>query len=236
MISFFINIVKGACLGAGAILPGISSGVLCVIFGFYEKLVNSVLGIFKNFKDSIKFLLPICIGGFLGILLFGNILKYLFSSYPISTNFAFMGLILGSIPILFKKGNNNKSFKIKNLLYTLFAFFITLILLCYEKNFKSISVLNSNDFSFIYLFLSGFLMSIGVIVPGVSSTVILMCLGVYSSYLEAIANLDIRIFNSFSNRANSRRIYLVNTYKMVTFQLLYPNILYYNPVLLLVLH
>ena len=42
------NFFKGILIGAGAILPGISSGVLCVIFGLYEKLLNSILGFFKN--------------------------------------------------------------------------------------------------------------------------------------------------------------------------------------------
>jgi len=59
----FINrFLKGTAIGAGAILPGISSGVLCVIFGIYQKLVDSVLGIFKDFKKNFIFLLPIGIG------------------------------------------------------------------------------------------------------------------------------------------------------------------------------
>lgn len=58
-MNFLINYIKGLALGAGAILPGISSGVLCVIFGIYEKLINSILGFFKNIKENIKFLFPI---------------------------------------------------------------------------------------------------------------------------------------------------------------------------------
>ena len=89
MVNFCTNILKGIFLGAGAILPGISSGVLCVIFGIYEKLVNSVLGIFKDFKTNFKFLLPLCIGGFVGVLLFGNSLNFLFAKFPMQSNFAF---------------------------------------------------------------------------------------------------------------------------------------------------
>ena len=46
--------VVGIFIGAGAILPGISSGVLCVIFGIYDKLVNSILGFFRNVKETYK--------------------------------------------------------------------------------------------------------------------------------------------------------------------------------------
>lgn len=191
-MNFFVNCFKGIALGAGAILPGISSGVLCVIFGFYEKLIDSVLGIFKDFKNSIKFLIPICIGGFIGVLLFGNVLKYLFASYPSETNFAFMGLIFGSIPILFKNSCKSRNFKPYFLLFTLASFLLTLFLISYEQNFEFKNSMQ-NNFSFSYLILCGFIMSTGIVVPGVSSTVILMCLGVYSNYLNAISILDFSV-------------------------------------------
>ena len=44
------HFIIGIFIGAGAILPGISSGVLCVIFGIYDKLINCILGFFKNIK------------------------------------------------------------------------------------------------------------------------------------------------------------------------------------------
>ena len=98
----------GVFIGAGAILPGISSGVLCVIFGIYDKLINSVLGFFKDIKTNFKFLFPIVTGVGIGVILFGNILKTMFTLYPIQTNFAFIGLILGCVPNLFKIANKSE--------------------------------------------------------------------------------------------------------------------------------
>ena len=94
--------IIGIFIGAGAILPGISSGVLCVIFGIYDKLINCVLGFFKDIKENSKFLLPIIIGVAIGVIVFGNLLKTLFNLYPTQTKFAFIGLILGCVPNLFK--------------------------------------------------------------------------------------------------------------------------------------
>lgn len=190
MLQFCTNIVKGIFLGAGAILPGISSGVLCVIFGIYEKLVNSILGIFKDFKANFKFLFPLCIGGFIGVLLFGKSLNFLFARFPIQASFAFMGLILGTTPILIKNSNKN-GFKLHYLLYTLTTFLLSMILLKYETTFFS-SNTNINCSTY-YLILCGFLMSIGIVVPGISSTVILMILGIYSIYLESISCLNLSI-------------------------------------------
>ena len=80
-----ISVCKGIFIGAGAIIPGVSSGVLCVIFGIYEKLIDSILNFFKDIKNNIKFLFPLAIGVVIGVLLFSNLLNYLLYGFPIQT-------------------------------------------------------------------------------------------------------------------------------------------------------
>ncbi len=192
-MDFVFNIFKGIAIGAGAILPGISSGVLCVIFGIYEKMIDSILSIFKDFKKSFLYLLPFIIGIAIGVVLFGNILKYLFSSFENASKTLFMGLILGSIPSLIKEAKGeNKSFKLHYLIYTIITFLIGFILFRLEGNISNFIVSNA-DTSFSFLIFAGFVMSIGIVVPGVSSTVLLMCLGVYYTYLSGIATLNFNI-------------------------------------------
>ena len=190
-MEFLVSIGKGILIGAGAILPGISSGVLCVIFGIYEKLVDSVLGIFKDFKKNFTFLLPIVIGIGIGFLLFGNLLNYIFNSYETECKLLFLGLILGSIPSLFKETNKKKKFRISFLTYTFISFVFGLFLFLLENKISNSYTHISNNL--IFLFLSGFAMSAGVIIPGVSSTVILMCFGTYFIYLEAISLLNLSV-------------------------------------------
>ena len=208
---FLLEFFKGVAIGAGAILPGISSGVLCVIFGIYETLLNCTLNFFKNFKYNFKILFPIALGVFLGIVLFGNILKYVFCAFPLQTQSVFIGLIIGSIPELLKKAkskshssstiilnsetdtNNNNvtssSFMFKNLIYLFISFCVGVLLVYIEKKYN---ISNDNThFSFFYLMFSGFVMSAGVIIPGVSSTLILMILGVYDAYLLSVSTLYI---------------------------------------------
>ncbi len=194
-MDFIINTLKGIVIGAGAILPGISSGVLLVIFGIYQKLIDSILGFFKDIRKNFKFLFPIAFGAFIGIVLFGNIINFLFTSYPTITNFSFIGFILGTIPILFKEANNNSSFKPHYLIYTIITFTLTLVLLKFETTFDF--SLTSSHYSNLYLMLCGLLMSIGIVVPGVSSTAILMILGIYPTYLLAISTVDLQILIPF---------------------------------------
>ena len=177
-----LNFFTGILLGAGAILPGVSSGVICVILGIYDKLVNSLCNLFKDFKHNFLYLFPIGLGGIVGVFLFGNILKTLFDAFPTQTNFGFIGLILGSIPLLVKKINSEHTFKLRYLLYVIVAFAFGFILVLLESklnlnNTSSInSIANTSNSSIWFLVLSGFLMSIGVVFPGVSNTLILMCL------------------------------------------------------------
>ena len=186
-MNVFFNIIKGIFIGAGAIVPGVSSGVLCVIFGIYEKLLDAVLNFFKDIKQNIKFLFPIALGVGIGVLLFSNILNYLLYEFPIQTKSIFIGLIIGTIPSLIKEVNEKEKFKSQNVIYLLIALGIGIITVVLENRMHIVS--HVDDTSIMYLIMCGAIMSFGIVVPGVSSTIILMLLGVYSVYLQSVANL-----------------------------------------------
>lgn len=185
-MKFITDFGKGILIGAGCILPGISSGVLCVIFGIYEKLLDSILNFFSDIRKNFKFLFPIALGGITGVIIFSKILQYLLYKFPMQTKSAFIGLILGGIVLLFKELNKKEKFRIKNLFYLLVSLLIG-IAMVYIENKSGIESIE--NVSYIYLLISGFLMSIGIVIPGVSNTIILMLLGVYSLYLSSVSTL-----------------------------------------------
>lgn len=192
-MNFLFNFIIGILIGFGAILPGVSSGVFCVIFGIYEKLVDSVLNLFKNFKKNFIFLLPIGLGSFFGIVLFGNVIKYFFNTFKFQACYAFIGLILGTIPALFKQANLDKCIQLKKLFPLIISFSIGVLLIAFENHFNFNNIVLDFIYNPFYLVFAGFVMSIGIVVPGVSNTIILMCLGVYSEYISAIANVNLRL-------------------------------------------
>ncbi len=159
------------------------------LFGLYEKLVNSILNFFKDIKKNSTFLFPICLGVFVGVFLFGNILKFLFNKYYMPTSFAFIGLILGSIPLVVKQANVKKV-TLLHVLCMLVTFSFSLYLVAIEGNISS--TLNSHN-SNSYLILSGAITSAGIVIPGVSKTVLLILLGIYEVYISAIASLNLSI-------------------------------------------
>ncbi len=166
-------------------------GVFLVLFGLYEKLVDAIINFFKSFKKNLNFLFPLALGLLTGVFMFGNVLMFLFNSFPIQTNFAFMGFILGGIPALFKKIDNKNIFRLKDFIFLLLALFISISLIFLEKSLNfDISIVNDN---FFFLIFAGFCMSIGIVVPGISSSVILMLLNVYTLYLNSIATINFSI-------------------------------------------
>lgn len=165
MITFLKNILTGLLIGSGAILPGISSGVILVSLGLYEKLLNSVLSFLSNVKDNLKLIVPIILGCILGVILFGNILNTYYIRYPNISKFCFIGLILGTIPSVIKTANSHSKYiKFKNIMLSFISFLITMFMILVEKNTTN-NLTTISQYSYFYLILSGFLMSIGIVIP-----------------------------------------------------------------------
>lgn len=164
------NFVKGIFIGAGAILPGISSGVICMVVGLYEKLLDSILCFFKNIKKNFKFLLPIVLGAIVGCVLFSNILVYFFNTIPMQTKSLFIGLLLGSIYILFKTESKNELqanhlTSLSAYLSFIACFLIGIGLIYFENHIIVSDGYYANEYSFLFLVLSGFFMSMGIVIP-----------------------------------------------------------------------
>ncbi len=190
-MKFLSNYLKGIAIGSGAILPGISSGVFCVIFGIYEKLLDSILNFFDDIKKNTKFLFPILLGIGFGVILVGNLLNYFFYQFPIQTKSMFIGLILGTLPALFKEVNTKQVTKSLSWIFFFLAFLLGIFCIFLENTLSTPTL--SENIHFFYLVLCGFFMSIGIVVPGVSSTIILMLLGIYPIYLSSVSNLYLPI-------------------------------------------
>lgn len=183
-----LNFFKGVAIGVGAIAPGVSGGAIAVIFGIYEKITYAIGNIFRNFKKNLSYLMPYGSGAILGVLVFSNIFKYLFMYYNVEIRYLFIGLMIGTFPSLFRMANR-KGFKKTYLILFIVAFLITGILSIMEN--RGIDVIPDEKPSVIQLILYGVIVGAGTIIPGVSSSVILIYLGSYEVVLDAIASLNI---------------------------------------------
>ena len=102
-----LDILRGIIIGIANIIPGVSGGTMAVSMGIYDKLIGAVTGLFKNFKASVRILLPLAIGMAIGIVGFGFLLEYLLANFVLATCLTFVGLILGGLPILWARLNQS---------------------------------------------------------------------------------------------------------------------------------
>ena len=184
---FVIKIMQGSLIGMGAVLPGISGGVLCVAFGIYKTIMEFLAEPFRRFKTHIPKLIPIIIGAIIGFLGIANLLSFLLEKYPNQSVCVFIGLISGMMPSLFReageKGRNAKSYI--SMVVAMILIFALLISL------RILSVNIAPNF-FWYLF-CGFSLALSVIAPGMSFSTLLMPLGLYEPFVDGIGHLNFSI-------------------------------------------
>ena len=177
----------GLIIGIASITPGLSGGVLAISFGIYTSAISAVLNIRKNFKQSIMFLLPLAIGVGIGIIIFGIIMKPLLENFETSVIYFFIGMIIGSMPS-FLKESNEKGFRILYIIPLLITFAIGMII-----SGTVMSNPHTSDLNMINLLISGGVLSLGMIIPGISSSFILLEMGIYQSLINAFLSIDLYV-------------------------------------------
>ncbi len=183
-----ILIIKGIVIALANIIPGVSGGTLMITLGVYEQIIDIISHPFKNLKNNWKFILFIGIGVVLGVLGFSKLISYCLDKFPLATPWFFIGLILGGLPLLFRKGKVKENIKISNIVIFLITFGIVL-LFTFLKSGESIVTITTDFKGVTLLFLVGMVAASSMIIPGISGSFMLMLLGYYKPIIDTISNL-----------------------------------------------
>lgn len=187
--------LAGLIIGIGVVLPGVSGGVIAVILNIYDKLIFAVTNFSKNKKENFIFLLKVITGVVIGAIISANLLTYFFEKYLVEVSYLFIGLVLGTVPLLIK---NYKEKCNKHLNYlVLFAVMIISGLL--SITLKGNLFDSGNDDAFLGLFLAGILFAVGKVIPGLSSSIMLSIIGKYDLLLTAFSNPFDFVTTNFTN-------------------------------------
>ena len=190
MLSWISKIIKGIVIALGFILPGISGGVLAAILGIYERMIRFLAHPFKQLKEDVLYFLPVAIGMLLGIGLFSYPIEYLLEHYQVYVLWSFAGAIIGTVPSLVKEANRDSEKDKIDLIWFWTTFIISGIAL-YGLNF----VVGSLSASFLNFILAGSLLALGILVPGLSPSNLLLILGLYAPMLTGFKSFD--LFGTF---------------------------------------
>lgn len=184
----------GALIGIANAIPGVSGGTMAVILNIYDKILYAVS--LKNLKKHLIFLIPLALGAVSGVFALSNVIVSLMESHSMLLNFCFIGLVLGSIPSIYKKARDEKT-KSRNLALGLLAFaFMIFISYLNQDTIANQSLADFGGISFglcLRLFLSVAVSTFAMILPGISGSLMMLLLGVYAVVMEAVANINLQL-------------------------------------------
>lgn len=186
------DIMVGMLIGLANIIPGVSGGTIAVTMGVYDELISAITGFRKDAKKSIQILLPYLIGGVIGVGGLSFVVQYALKNYPLQTNVLFIGLILGGLPLIFKKAsqtNGAKKTKISPVkVFLSVLFFLLIIGVAFVKNGDSgVGDVSLDFIVMIKLFLVGVIASATMVIPGISGSLVMMMLGFYEIIINNIS-------------------------------------------------
>ena len=191
------NLLKGMVIGLANIIPGVSGGTIAVSMGIYDKLIHCLTHLFKELKESIKFLVPILLGAAIALVGLSFIITPAFEHFPLQTNGLFIGLIVGGLPAVWKKVKGNKV-KISHGIAFLIFFALVIGMAAMGETEGQAADLTLSVWSVIKLFLVGVLASATMVIPGVSGSMILLVIGYYNpivatikEFVEALVSFNI---------------------------------------------
>lgn len=180
--------LKGLVVGSSMLVPGVSGGTTAIVLGIYDKLIHAVSTFFKDIFKNLAFLSVFCLGAGLGIVLFARLMVWAVNEWELPMMFLFLGAIIGSIPMIYRQSTAT-SVKPLNILFALAGLIIVLSLGFLPQAGSEFS--GSSLSSMVVLFITGIVIAAAIVLPGISTSHMLLILGLYSTTLEAIQSFNL---------------------------------------------
>ena len=184
---FLLKVLCGILIGVGAVLPGVSGGVLCVIFGIYPVVMDMISHPLTNLKNKLKILVPYMIGMVIGFWGVAKMLEMLLTRFEAPCTCLFIGLVAGMLPSLFVTVGKGRNRVLSYLGLSLSCVVVLAILV--SLRVMSVEI----EPSFLWYIVCGGALAFSVIVPGMSFSTMLMPLGLYTPFVQGLGDFDFRV-------------------------------------------
>ena len=183
--NWFLRLAKGIGIGVGFILPGLSGGVLALIFGLYEPLIRFLADLRKNFVKNLLFFIPVGIGGVIGLVAFAAVVSAAFGKYEAQFVCLFIGFVIGTFPSLYRQAGR-RGRRPRDMVILVISAVVLFALMTFGASAAAIQVPQNVP----VWFGSGALIGLGVVVPGLSPSNFLIYFGLYGPMSDNLKVLD----------------------------------------------
>ena len=188
-------ILAGIVIGVANVIPGVSGGTMAVVFGIYDELIGVISFNIRQIFSKWRFWLPLGLGMGIGIIAFSKIVTFLFEHFPVQTQYFFVGIVLGSIPLILKR--TSLALKKENLGNWISALvgLVIMLLMVFINTDSMVSIIQT-ELTFglgAKLLVGGALAAFAMIIPGISGSFLMVILGVYSTIIAAISDFNLPV-------------------------------------------
>ncbi len=189
-----VNVLKGIVIGVANAIPGVSGGTMMVIMKVFDRLLGAVSFNLKKLKENFWFLLTIVIGMGIGVILSSKVLSICFERFYVQTQFFFMGVVLGSLPMIYKEATKEKKLAPVHLIPFAIGVAVIIGVSLISSSMGANTVRTTLDVStFIYLVIVSIIAAAAMIMPGLSGSLVLLILGGYQTAIQAVDEMNIPI-------------------------------------------
>lgn len=207
MKEHLFHLIAGIVFGLANVIPGVSGGTMAVVFGIYERLIGLIANLRTKLKQELPFILVFGVGAGLGILGFGNVMEWVLANHPVVANAFFIGVILGSLPMLFKltlaTEQKRAALNWRSILPCLITFAIMIPMALSgdtEEAKAAAQAVEGGNFllNTLKYLLCGVVASSCMIIPGISGSFVMLLMGMYGTIISAVANLNFAVLIPFA--------------------------------------
>ena len=181
-------VIQGFIVGIGAILPGVSGGTLCYAFGIYDPIIEVLSNPIQGIKKHWKMMIFVVLGGGLGFVGFAGITNWLLQLNEAVVLCVFVGLIAGTLPDIWKDAGKQGRGKSSYIGLAISFVAITAVFYLF-KNLWQLTIAPNT----VGWLLCGLLWGLSFIIPGFSSSTLLLFFGIYEKMSEGISTLDFSV-------------------------------------------
>ena len=182
--------LKGLIVGGTMLVPGMSGGSMAMILGIYDELVAAVSSFFRHVRASLIFLGVFCLGAGIGMLVLAQPLLQLIERFPKPAMYFFLGAVAGGVPLVCRQA------AVRRVTWRVPVYIAAgLAVMALFSLFKLIPAggtqteMEAGVVSALLLLFSGLIAAVGLVLPGISVSYLLLLMGLYDETMRAISQL-----------------------------------------------
>lgn len=187
----FINVLKGVVIGIANAIPGVSGGTMMVIMKVFDRILGAVS--IKKLKENFVFLVTIVLGMGIGVILSAKVLNICFENFYVQTQFFFMGVVLGSLPMIYKEATKEKKLSPVHIIPFAIGLGVIIGVTIVSQSMDNSVIESLNVGNFFYLVIISVIAAAAMIMPGLSGSLVLLILGGYQTVINAVDTMNIPV-------------------------------------------